>query len=311
MNAAPADLRPAASLLMALREPAALVWPSQGEPLFNEAYGLLRGSGAELPAALMDVVRKLFEGESPAEPKDWSTVPLRDEAGAVQGVLLVLHDSDTLGRAIGHDLRNPLAAMLSSAQLLERRGEDDPRIADPARRIVTSVGRLTHMLDQLLDYTLMRTQAVAHLKVGRVNAAQLVGSELETVRAAFPVWKVSFEALGDVECMLDAERIAKVVANLGANAALHASESPCRVRLDGRAADVVVMTFESDAPFAEGLSPFASFEAEGPRKGIGLGLYLARARVHAHGGTLTCDPADGRTRFTVTLPRQPRPMKAR
>src|SRR5581483_3470460 len=279
LQTAPAALRSAASVVMALREPAALVAASSSAPLFNEAYRLLRGHDAGLPKALTAVVERLLAGESPEEPKDCSVVALRDDAGAIAGALVVLHDAETLGRALGHDLRNPLAAMLSSAQLLERRAEHDPRIGDPARRIVSGIERMTHLLDQLFDYTQLRTQALARLNPGRANAARLVGSELDTMRAAFPAWKVSFEALGDVECTVDAERIAQVVASLAENAALHAGEGPCCVRLDGRAAGEVVLTFETEAPLAAGPTAFAPFDAAGVHEGIGLGLYLARARV--------------------------------
>src|SRR5262249_7008178 len=74
---------------------------------------------------------------------------------------------------LGHDLRNPLSAITTAAQLLSRRADSD-RVALPAKRITNSAMRMSRMIDQLLDFTRIRLGNGIPLERAPVDLAEVV-----------------------------------------------------------------------------------------------------------------------------------------
>jgi phosphoserine phosphatase RsbU/P len=117
---------------------------------------------------------------------------------------------------------------------------------------------------------------------------------------------------GDLCGEWDPDRLAQVVANLVGNALQHGDGTEVRV-LAGAAGDDVVLTvhnrgraipFEAQASIFEPLTRYAEIEG-GHHTGIGLGLFIARAIVVAHSGTITvASTDDAGTTFEVRLPRR-------
>ena len=134
---------------------------------------------------------------------------------------------------LAHDLRNPLSAILASAQLLSKRGSDAAS-QDTAERIITSGRRMARMIEDMLDL------ARARLAGGIIVSRQLIDFKalLERVviehQAAAPTRSIVPVYLGDCAGSWDPERIAQVASNLIGNALTHGEpDIPVSVQLDG------------------------------------------------------------------------------
>jgi signal transduction histidine kinase len=315
----PAHLRTVAGICVQAPQPMLLAWGESLCVLFNEAWRSQNGAhalGQPLAAhapAKVGAFRTVWVSGQALDHEGNTLIPITDERGAVSGVLMMPHAQVGVAKAIGHELRNPLATVLTAAQLIERRAGTDDRLGDPARRIVDSVERMSGMLDQLVGYMRLQAGGLA-LKCAPVDVATLVRDAVDSVRAkvlqAQLQWRVSFEAVGDAAAQVDAERLRQVVMNLAGNAAAHAPMALCRVRVDAVNATYIALTLENAGALPAEVKPFEAFAGFGPARGVGLGLYMARALVEAHGGTVTAHSKAGVTRVTVLLPRTPPAVSA-
>src|SRR4029078_3076452 len=121
---------------------------------------------------------------------------------------------------LGHDLRNPLNAILAAAQLLERR-TSVPALATPLERILTSDDRMARMIEQLLDFTRVRVGRGLELQCAAVALAEICAHTVEELRTANPAAQIEVHAHGDLRGHWDSDRIAQVVSNLVGNAIEH------------------------------------------------------------------------------------------
>jgi len=212
---------------------------------------------------------------------------------------------------LGHDLRNPLGAIMTAAQMAVRRSEGGP-LEKPLSRIIKSGGRMATMIDQLLDFTRVRVGEGIPLDRQSADLGPLVKQALEELSDAYPSWRFSFEYdASESAGVWDADRIVQVFSNLIANAVQHGTPDPgVSVRIDGSARDAVSVRIHNMGVVPAEILP-RLFEpmAGGDRRrdnsrGLGLGLYISREIVNAHGGSIeveTCQRAG--TTFTVRLPR--------
>jgi signal transduction histidine kinase len=226
----------------------------------------------------------------------------------------LLRFNEAVAGILAHDLRNPLAAVLMNARLL--RGDVSvERVRTIGARIVTSGERMSRMIDQILDWARVRSDA-GHIQLARAACdlaaiADEVVAELKGRKGDAPI---VVEARGDLHGHWDADRLAQVVSNLVGNGLDHALRPGVVLSLDG-AADVVRIVVENEGAIEDELLPvlFEPFRgrasgAKGRGKGLGLGLYITRQIIVAHGGTVELARAPhGRITFTVTLPRAPAP----
>jgi signal transduction histidine kinase len=213
---------------------------------------------------------------------------------------------------LGHDLRNPLSAIVTGARLLEQRADSD-KIASPARRILSSAGRMSRMIDQLLDFTRIRQGQGIPLRRGQVDLAKLCELALDELERPEAKGRTTIDLLGDASGSWDGDRLMQLLSNLVGNALMHGARgTPVVVRIDGSRPVVRLDVCNAGAVPAR-LMPFLFQPLQGaeigdqPRagQGLGLGLFISREIVVAHGGTIdvTSSEADG-TRVTVTLPRR-------
>jgi len=229
-----------------------------------------------------------------------------------------LHDAEVANRAkdeflamLGHELRNPLAPIASSLELMARRV---PAEIAPQRRVIErQVAHLSRLVDDLLDVSRIVAGKI-RLQLERVDlrtvleraleSAQpvLAGRAPEVVMPPQPVWVTG-----------DPLRLAQVMGNLLSNAAKF-SHSPDLIRIEISVHDGTVQLVVADEGI--GMRPellarvFERFvqgeqqplqRAEG---GLGLGLAIARSLVELHHGTIRAE-SDGPhrgSRFIVTLP---------
>jgi signal transduction histidine kinase len=216
---------------------------------------------------------------------------------------------------LGHDLRAPLNAMMLSAEVLARSGQLDDENVQIASRMAASGRAMAGMIQDLLDFTRTRRGSGMPLSVAPLDLGSLCQEVLDEFRAAHPDRRVHFEAVGDLEGQWDAGRLRQVLSNLVGNAIVHGDEGGAiEVRAGSEGSEVLLIVTNRGPVIAPSALPtlFDPFvratSMSGSRKrrgGIGLGLYIARAIVTAHGGTIavTSSEATG-TVFTVRLPRQ-------
>jgi signal transduction histidine kinase len=221
----------------------------------------------------------------------------------------LLRSHEIVAGILAHDLKNPLAAVLMNGRLL--RDAETDRTRSIGRRIVTSGERMARMIDQILEWTRLRAGA-GMLTVERApcDLGSIVEGVVTEVRTRKPDADIIVEASGDLGGEWDGERLAQMVSNLVGNAVEHAGQPGVFVTVEGRGEDVRFRV-ANEGSIDEQIVPtiFEPFHGRerGSRhrgRGLGLGLYITREIVSAHGGQIALDPdAIGRVRFTVTLPR--------
>jgi signal transduction histidine kinase len=216
---------------------------------------------------------------------------------------------------LGHDLRNPLSGITTAASLVLSRADSD-RIATPVSRILNSAARMSRMIDQILDMTHVRFGGGIPLirrTVDLADVCRLVLDELKSDNDDGMDTRV--EIGGQTVGIWDEDRLAQMISNLAGNALQHRQPgTQVLVSIDGSRADRVEMAIENEGTIPPEILPiiFEPLRAGEPRKregssGLGLGLYITQQIIAAHGGSIRVDSGgDGRTRFTVELPRTPR-----
>jgi PAS domain S-box-containing protein len=214
---------------------------------------------------------------------------------------------------LAHDLRNPLGAMMTAAQLLLRRqdGAED-RNTKSLRRIVSSGQRMTRMIDELLDLTRVRVGGGMQVKPHRSNLDEICGQAIDELELAHPDWNIQRQVLGDQTGSWDPDRLLQVVSNLVGNAGQHGRlNAPITVTLDGQNADSVTLVVNNDGDIAADMLPCLFDPFRGTRqngdssRGLGLGLFIVKEIVRAHGGMVdVASSASAGTTFSVRLPRR-------
>ncbi|XXF81689.1 PAS domain S-box protein [Myxococcaceae bacterium GXIMD 01537] len=260
-----------------------------------------------------------------------SAMPVRDRDGVVTAAVLTLLDiterrrtEDAVRQAalfgerliaiVSHDLRNPLNAIqLSATQLLHSEALP-PREQRAVARILKAADRMRRMIAELLDFTRGRLGGGIPIHAAPIDYRQLLRQGVEELEAAWPERTVRLNlGSGGFQGRGDADRLAQVVSNLGANALQYSPpETPVTLSLTDAGAEVVLEVHNEGAPIAPDalahlFDPFRRARQEHSSvHGLGLGLYIVEQVVKGHGGRITvASSAEAGTRFRVTLPRHP------
>ena len=216
---------------------------------------------------------------------------------------------------LAHDLRNPLNAMITAAQLLlmQREGEAAraEREAKPLSRILASGDRMRTMIEQLLDFTRARSGGGILVEPHPVNLAELCAEAVGEIELAHPERQIEQVLHGSPSGSWDAARLLQVLSNLIANACQHGTPAtPVSVRIDGSEPQQVTVEVHNQgaipAPLlSELFDPFRGTRHQRQRsRGLGLGLFIVREIVRAHGGAVTVASSEAAgTTFAIQLPR--------
>lgn len=218
-----------------------------------------------------------------------------------------LRMNETFAGILGHDLRNPLSAILTAAELIQRRAESEPTVKT-AQRILFSGRRMARMIDELLDFTRLRVSGGVRLEPRPVALGELARRIVGELEGEHPE-RAAVDVRGDDRGEWDVDRLGRVVSNLVGNALQHGGAGPVRVEVDGGDPRTVELRVRNAGAIPRELlpsifDPFRSGERRTARGGLGLGLFIVRSLVEAHGGDVgVVSSPDTGTTFAVRLPR--------
>jgi hypothetical protein len=210
---------------------------------------------------------------------------------------------------LGHDLRNPLNAIVMATQMMLGQ-VTDPKIQRTAQRVLSSSERMRRMIDQLLDFSRARMIGGLPIERKRADLATIVRDAAEELRFTRPGWPIELAIKGDTEGIWDASRLAQVMSNLLGNAAQHGTaDVPLQITIDGSSPGAVHVEITNGGTIPADVMPliFAPFRGrkykDSRTQGLGLGLFISEQIVHAHQGTIRVTSHDERTTFSLDLPR--------
>lgn len=230
----------------------------------------------------------------------------------------MLREAQNLFLAIlGHDVRTPLGAITMGAQVLLHDQSLPSKALKVGLRIFNSSQRMDEIVRDLLDFSTSHLGDGIPVDPHTVDLLRICENVVEEAKAFHPDRKIQLATDGDVLGAWDGARIAQAFSNLVMNAVQHGNpQSVIQVALHGMA-DEVVYTVQNDAEvippaklrtFFDPVKRFAIRPANertaSSAKNLGLGLYVVKQIVLAHGGDISVESSqqDGVV-FTVRLPR--------
>jgi phosphoserine phosphatase RsbU/P len=195
---------------------------------------------------------------------------------------------------VSHDLRNPLAAITMGAAAIGRDATLGARHAKVLDNINRSAHRARRLIDELLDFTLIRVGhglTVAH-KPAKFH--ELVSQLVDELKLAFPSNAIQHSAEGPGGCAVDADRIAQLLGNLVANAVTYGQPNgPITVTSSGDGRECVLTVHNLGEPVPQAMLD-RIFEPlirggtpDQSTRSVGLGLFIVKAIAQAHGGSVT------------------------
>lgn len=215
---------------------------------------------------------------------------------------------EDLLRAVSHDIRNPLQIVVLQAQRLLR-GPGEERTRRAAAGVLTAARRIDRMLRDLAD-SAKAEGGQLDLAWAQVPLRSFVDQLLDTSDGVFDIGRVVNDVPASLPPVLaDPDRLDRILANLVGNALKYSRE---QVHVRAALVDEEVHISVSDrGPGIDGSDLPRIFERyyRGQRhegEGLGLGLYIVRKLVEAHGGRITAESRVGEgSTFTFTLPANP------
>ncbi len=225
-----------------------------------------------------------------------------------QQLLETLRLNETFVAAVGHDLRNPLSAIMTGIQLLEMTAPDD-RTKQAVARVRSSGKRMAAIIDDLFDLARARLGGGLAIERKHTDLAAIVQRVLAEHRQTHPQRVIDAPASGEVSGDWDERRLEQVVSNLLDNAERHGTATtPITVRLEGREDEISLSVHNGGAISPDVLpvlfDPFRSGREKRARDGLGLGLFIVHQIVEGHGGRIAVQSTEAAgTTIGVTLPR--------
>ncbi len=252
-----------------------------------------------------------------------SAGPIRDADGGVIGAVISFQDITPVrelerlraewSSIVAHDLRQPLHMIAVQTSLLLR--ALDARRTDEVRRAVDQirggVTRLNRMVGDLMDLSRLEAQRL-ELARQRLDVQSVVHAAVERIAVDTADRSLEVRVHGEPRpADIDPDRIAQVMDNLLTNAIKYGSpETPVVVDVEAGAGEVSVAVTNQGSGISQNDLPrlFHRFERSeqakhGSKRGVGLGLYITRGLVEAHGGRITVQSTPGgTTTFRFTIP---------
>jgi signal transduction histidine kinase len=210
---------------------------------------------------------------------------------------------------LAHDLRTPLNAIILTASSEVRHAEGPRRCA--AARVLRCAERMQRMIADLLDFARVHLSTGIPVRPERFSLVALTVEIIEEIQESRPGARVCLDCREDVIGEWDRDRLGQVLSNLLANAVRHGClDAAVDVRLTKRDDLAWIEVVNQGEPIPEAdlprlFEPFARGQASRSKpESIGLGLFIVREIVAAHGGRVMASnaPEAGKVTFAVALP---------
>jgi len=217
---------------------------------------------------------------------------------------------------LAHELRNPLACILSSAELVLLEGENSGSANENCQIIVQQSQQMRRLLDDLLDLSRISRNKIG-LRKTKLPLSQVIDPAIRSIRDTIQERKQNLlvsvaRDIAEQNVLADTARLQQVIVNLLVNAAKY-TEPGGEIRFSAwrEDADVLIQVEDSGIGIAPHLlhaifEPFVQADDTGPSAngGLGIGLTLVRQLVQLHGGSVSAASEGIRkgSRFTVRLP---------
>ncbi|TDO20867.1 sensor histidine kinase [Pedobacter duraquae] len=208
---------------------------------------------------------------------------------------------------LGHDLRNPVAAIQNVAQLMLRMPEDN-RVQRLGRILQNSSLRMREMIENILDFARGRLGEGISLTLTEQPTIEYLEIVIAEIELAWPQSTIIKEFNLHQHIKVDARRISQLFSNLLSNA-LHHGDSSKPVTVSAGIIDdsfqLSVTNYGEPIPsefLADLFKPFSKGKNQHGKHGLGLGLFIASEIAHAHNGSLNVSSAAGTITFRLEIP---------
>jgi signal transduction histidine kinase len=237
-----------------------------------------------------------------------SEIARRAEREEERARLLELHRQ--LMGMVGHDLRSPLAAVITSAEALTRvQGLPGPCLRG-ANRILRSGHRMASVTRDLMDFADARIGGSLEIQPRPLDIRELCQHAIRELQSQeYSGRVVQAEHRGAVAGEWDPKRLEQIVTHLLSNALRHGDPSaPVQLVTQAAGGRISIAVRNEGPPIAEELRRrlFEPFERGGEardlRRSVGLGLFIVKALAAAHGGGVSVSSGPEGTTFRVDLP---------
>ncbi len=245
---------------------------------------------------------------------------VRDDDGKVQIAIVVFHDITELShlrrleqlradfmRAVSHDLRTPLSVILGQGLTIPKLADDPERVRRSAAAIVRGAERMEAMVQELVDLTLIEASQV-RLNRRSLDITSVTHELMERLSSALEMRRVRLEAPEELpQVWADPSRLERILTNLVSNA-LKYSSGEVVIKLDRRSGEVITEVADRGPGIAPEDLPrlfrrYYRAGTTGKRQGLGLGLFITKGLVEAHGGRIWVESQVGvGSRFSFSLP---------
>jgi signal transduction histidine kinase len=248
--------------------------------------------------AFADLIASHLDAQDYSDARDKELTDQRHDAELREQFIAVL----------GHDLRNPLAAIDGGIRVLAKRPLDDKAVSI-IKLMQESATRMSELIDSVLDFARGRLGGgIALESLSSGSLVPLLNLIVAELRTAWPgrVIEADFTIAQSVSC--DHERVAQLFSNLLANAITHgAADTPIRTKAWTRDGFFELSVANSGEPIPlaameQLFQPFYRNSRRPTQQGLGLGLYIASMIAQAHGGTLEVTSTPDETQFTFRIP---------
>jgi signal transduction histidine kinase len=213
---------------------------------------------------------------------------------------------------LGHDLRNPLAAIsgLAGLQLHTNHSERHQHFAS---QILVSAARMGHMITDLIELTRVRLGNGIAVNPAPTDLRRICTHAVEEMKAIYPARMFRLECEQDLPGIWDEARLSQLLSNLLGNAVQHgATGAPITVTARSGGEELELTVHNAGKPIPPQLLPrlfdclfqgAPSPDEDDTSTSLGLGLYIAKEIITAHGGTIDVQSSEaGGTIFTARLP---------
>ena len=272
----------------------------RGEPFHSQEYLIIRNG---------------------TEPEHYWTSGsvVKDPLGKVQMVMLIFNDITAMRKmeqshenylfAISHDLRTPLSVISAWAQFTERSVKRPERVKESMVKINSAVWRMNYLIQDIVDSARIESGQLQLVQC-KTALASFIATMIEEFRGAIETSRIMLSIPDDLYVMADTKRLSRIMINL-LNNALKYSPDHSTVAVKAYCKEdqaVISVTDHGTGIEPDEISKLFQryYRTESGRKNpnsVGLGLYITKELVQAHGGRIWVEstPGIGST-FSFTMP---------